>query len=57
MPAAAQPEQEFSIQMMTGISAPPIGKNLRKQKHTGPIRLTGTVYLTSLCGNFPDAAA
>jgi hypothetical protein len=38
MPAAAQPEQEFSIQMMTGISAPPIGKNLRK-KHTGPIRV------------------
>jgi len=24
--------------MMTGISDPPIGANLRKQKHTGPIR-------------------
>ena len=38
MPQAAQPEYEFSIEMTTGISAPPIGTisrnpNSQRQQH------------------------
>ena len=35
MPAAAQPEYEFSIEMTTGISAPPDGYDDEKAEHEG----------------------
>jgi hypothetical protein len=33
MPAAAQPEYEFSIEITTGMSAPPIGIDQERAEH------------------------
>ena len=45
MPAAAQPEYEFSIEITTGMSAPPIGMMIRK-----PITKASPVISQNHCG-------
>ena len=54
MPAAAQPEYEFNIEITTGISAPPIGI-INKKPNISVIKPGGTIIhigLTQPAGKF-----
>ena len=57
MPPAAQPEYEFSIEITTGMSAPPIGmmERAEHQRNDSPV-FDGVDLLTKLRDELPSAA-